>query len=639
MNKTKNNETQVTQARMKRSSKVILYLLLSAVLISLSACGGSSNSTPTTPTAPTIVSFTASPSTITKGESSTIRWDVTGTQPISLFITGSSGATDELTGTSRTISPTQTSTFTLTAKNSFGEASKELTITVDGSPVNPAPPTNPVNQCTDINIPDVNLEAALRAEDTIPDSGPISCADMETLTSFGYSGFTDPKISDITGLNFATNLQSFDFFDNDIPSIENGFFSDMTSLTLLSFQSNGLISIENGTFSGLTSLTTLNLDGNNITSIESGAFSDLTSLRVLNLEGNAMTSIISGGAFSASPLRSLTNLTNLNLSRNNLSSINAIDFNGLGSLEQLNLQGNNLRSIESNDFSDLSSLTTLELNGNAIRSIESGALSSLTKLTGLRIGSNNLNDVAPIQELAHKRVNSLTHFMIDSNCLSDKVPTQGILAGIQSNTSIFYGDNSNPKTSGTPACPNPLPAQAASVSNFDLDPSNYDATEAWSITGNGSSTEPSPVAENGQNAGFIQGTDGILGETWYFKAPQQYYGDASDYKDGSLTYHLNQLTNGLNRTPVEADDIILQGGGITLSYKHNNPNPNQEAWKAYTVPLSATAWINKNNNTTATSADMDTVLANLSSLEIRGDYVGGADVGLDSVVMEAVVRF
>ena len=74
---------------------------------------------------PTIRSFTASPTTIDSGGSSTLSWSVAGAD--SLSIDQSVGT---VTGTSKSVSPTETTTYTLTATNSAGSATATATVSV-----------------------------------------------------------------------------------------------------------------------------------------------------------------------------------------------------------------------------------------------------------------------------------------------------------------------------------------------------------------------------------------------------------------------------------------------------------------------------------------------------------------------------
>jgi len=99
-------------------------LLLSLLLI---ACGGGGTTSKTT--APTISEFTASSSTIDAGEETTLNWVIEGTTPISTSIS----SLGDVTGNSVTVSPTTTTTYTLSAENSVGKVTKDVTITVNST--------------------------------------------------------------------------------------------------------------------------------------------------------------------------------------------------------------------------------------------------------------------------------------------------------------------------------------------------------------------------------------------------------------------------------------------------------------------------------------------------------------------------
>jgi hypothetical protein len=89
--------------------------------------GGGQTATP-----PTIASFTANPSSIAVGASSTLTWQVTGAT--SLTISPDVGA---VTGTSITVSPATTTQYTLQATNGAGSVIAQATVTV----VEPPPAT------------------------------------------------------------------------------------------------------------------------------------------------------------------------------------------------------------------------------------------------------------------------------------------------------------------------------------------------------------------------------------------------------------------------------------------------------------------------------------------------------------------
>jgi len=80
--------------------------------------------TGTTAQTPTINSFTASPASITQGQSSALSWSTTGATSMSISGIGT------VTGTSVTVTPSQTTTYTLTATNSAGSVTAQATVTV-----------------------------------------------------------------------------------------------------------------------------------------------------------------------------------------------------------------------------------------------------------------------------------------------------------------------------------------------------------------------------------------------------------------------------------------------------------------------------------------------------------------------------
>jgi hypothetical protein len=96
------------------------------------AKGGSPTPTPTPPPPgfPTISSFTASPIKITPGQSLTLSWTVTGATSLKLD-PGSINVTGQ---TSRSVSPTASTTYQLTAINNVGSVNRNVFVTVDVPP-------------------------------------------------------------------------------------------------------------------------------------------------------------------------------------------------------------------------------------------------------------------------------------------------------------------------------------------------------------------------------------------------------------------------------------------------------------------------------------------------------------------------
>ena len=204
-------------------------------------------------------------------------------------------------------------------------------------------------------IPDANLRAAIEAALGKASGSTITAAELEAMTRLiapRYAG-----ISDLTGLEHATNLTHLDLSFNVI--------TDVSAL------------------SGLTKLRYLGLGQNNITEIS--ALSGLTNLVGLTLSQNNITEI--------SPLAGLVNLKSLQLWSNNITEISPLA--GLVNLTWLHLSSNEITEIS--PLAGLVNLTTLYLSSNSFTDLS--PLGGLTNLMGLFVGWNNISDPSPLAGL------------------------------------------------------------------------------------------------------------------------------------------------------------------------------------------------------------------------------------------------
>ncbi len=220
-----------------------------------------------------------------------------------------------------------------------------------------------------VNIPDPNLRAKIEAALGKGSGATITTADMATLTELDAP---NANISDLTGLEYATNLTRLDLDENYVSGqgwVNSNSVSDLSPL------------------SGLTNLTSLVLGGNSISDIS--AVSGLTNLTYLSLRGNSISDI--------SAVSDLTNLASLSLNRNNLSDISPLS--GLTNLTSLGLKGNSISDISA--VSGLTNLTSLGLNGNSISDIS--AVSGLTKLISLYAGGNSISNISALAGLTNLR--------------------------------------------------------------------------------------------------------------------------------------------------------------------------------------------------------------------------------------------
>ena len=100
---------------------------------------------PPPPAAPTVAQFTAEPTSIQRGQSSTLRWEVTGAVT-SVSINQGVG-TVQSTGSSR-VSPSDSTTYTLTATGPGGSVTSSATVNVSAPPPPPPPPPPPAPTVT-----------------------------------------------------------------------------------------------------------------------------------------------------------------------------------------------------------------------------------------------------------------------------------------------------------------------------------------------------------------------------------------------------------------------------------------------------------------------------------------------------------
>ena len=103
--------------------KIFVYAFL---LLTIAACESSETAAVTTKNPPTISSFSASPSTIEKGQSSTLSWSITNADTASI----DQGIGSIAASATLSVSPTSTTTYTLTAGNKDGDTTSTVTVTV-----------------------------------------------------------------------------------------------------------------------------------------------------------------------------------------------------------------------------------------------------------------------------------------------------------------------------------------------------------------------------------------------------------------------------------------------------------------------------------------------------------------------------
>ncbi len=277
-------------------------------------------------------------------------------------------------------------------------------------------------------FPDPVLEAAVRDAIGKP-TGDILQSDLVgtgfTVLDAGGTLGGSAKISDLTGLEFASDLTNLVLSNNSISDLTP--LSGLINLTTLELYRNNIndlsplsglsglthlqLNLNNisdlSPLSGLIGLTDLELNSNNISDV--GPLSGLTGLTVLRLSWNNINDL--------SPLSGLTGLTVLTLIQNFIS--DASPLSGLTGLATLLISSNHFNDVS--PFSGLTGLTILDIAGTGISDLS--PLSGLTGLTILDIRSNSIGDLSPLSGLT-----ALTHLQLQNTDVSDLGPLSGLTA-------------------------------------------------------------------------------------------------------------------------------------------------------------------------------------------------------------------
>ena len=186
-----------------------------------------------------------------------------------------------------------------------------------------------------VEIPDPNLQQAVRETLNLPAGAPITQADMRQLTQLRVP--RDSQIRDLAGLEYATNLTYLALGGNEITDL-----TPITGLMKLRFLSVWGSPISDlSPITNLTELAHLYL-GYCRTVSDIAPVANLTNLTFLQLSGNQVVDI--------SPLENLTNLTELQLEHNRI--VHVAPLADLTNLEALQIHNNAIT-----DYSPLDGLS------------------------------------------------------------------------------------------------------------------------------------------------------------------------------------------------------------------------------------------------------------------------------------------
>ena len=160
----------------------------------------------------------------------------------------------------------------------------------------------------------------------------------------------------------------------------------------------------------------------------------------------------------------------------------------------------------------------------------------------------------------------------------------------------------------------PLSAQVSSTFDADL--------EGWLVTGDNSAVWKS---SGGNPGGCLDVNDHATGAMNYAVAPFRYLGDWSQATPAdslSVDYYFDNISGGA----IDGPAFIISGPGGSASSAEIYPP--ELVWTTYDVPLDPALW-------TVNSGDWASILANVTSLRVGGEYVDGKEeLCIDNVVLD-----
>ncbi|WP_437130779.1 cell wall-binding repeat-containing protein [Peptostreptococcus russellii] len=263
-------------------------------------------------------------------------------------------------------------------ENSGKELSQKLYHQKDG-----LDPFDDENMNSEVEIKDLTLKKAIigeinrvfKNEDKSPDD-IVTKEEMRSITSLSYNGSNKEKIKDLSGLEYAINLEFVELPDNEISDISA--MSNLKNIKRLYMGKNNIEDIS--AISNCTKMTDISFDENKIEDI--GVLSKLDDVKYLVLRKNHVKNIDS--------LSNMKNMETLNLEGNKIEDISPLK--DLLEIKNLILYGNQIENIEA--LKDLKKLERLEISKNKIENFEAISWFSDSKNFGY---SNQILNIKPTE--------------------------------------------------------------------------------------------------------------------------------------------------------------------------------------------------------------------------------------------------
>ena len=367
-------------------------------------------------------------------------------------------------------------------------------------PVEPVPDLRPGDLVT---IPDPNLRTVIedllgKAPGTL-----ITAADMARLTRIVAD---DAGISDLTGLEAATELERIEFRRNSISDLSP--LRGLTRLNNIKLRGNRITDIS--PLAGLINVDWLGLEENEITNLSS--LKGLIKLNGIGISDNPISDV--------SPLASLISLERIDAWRTPIS-----DFSSLAKLTRLRwIEFGDDRSISAlPSLKGVKSLRRLEINDCNISDLS--GLAELTQLEWLTLVNNLISDVLPLANLK-----GLEHLNLDANVIEDVSP----LAKLTKLEILYLENNSISDVS-------PL-AELTNLERLDL--RNNAISDFSPLEG---LSEKTIIRSQGNPSAFLQGGPKIVGPWLWVVLPGEGFHNGKDLlaqASGGKVTELSVATKG-----------------------------------------------------------------------------------------------
>jgi len=435
----------------------VIFAVIGFMVLPLTGCPEEDK---TPPVAPTITTAslpdgepgTAYSQTLTATGDSPITWRVDGTLPKGLSLTGNT-----ISGTPEIC---ETTTFTVTAKNTVGSSTKQLSIaTVFVSIANmgtwlAAQPANTTTTlyAVKLNVSDLggySYENASAGKTLKDNSAKYVNLDLSgsTITSIGQQAFQGcSTLTGITMPNTLTNIEGNAFqtcisltsvtIPASVTSIENQAFTVCPNLTSVTFQGANT-NIGNGSFNNSGSLQTA-YAANGIGRYKLGGETWAIVAEASTINPSNITSIVDLDTWlDAQPANTAATAYTVKLNVSNLGGIAGVNIrqtltNNSTKYVSLDLSGITMTSIGDTAFAGCTSLTNITIPAS-VTSIGQMAFLGCTSLTAITIPAS----VTSIGQQVFQNCTSLTAITVDSgntNYISD----QGVLYNKDKTVLVAY---------------------------------------------------------------------------------------------------------------------------------------------------------------------------------------------------------